>query len=161
MLVKYIGGLGLTNLAVVCSDVGGIKTARSYAKKLGAELAIVDKRRVDASETEALNLIGDIRDRNVVLVDDMIATGSSIAGAATFLKKQGAREVRVAASHAVFCGEAGRVLGEAGLREVVVTDSIPLEGRCGLENLTVLSVAGLLGEAIWRIHTNQSVSSLF
>ena len=160
VLVKYFRELGTKNLTIVSPDVGGIKMARAYAKRLGAGLAICDKRRGGPTETEVMHVIGDVEGRNVVLVDDMISTGTSITEAAHRLKKEGARDIYIAATHAVFAGKALEKLRKAPVREVIVTDTIPINGE-ELDNLRVLSVADLLGEAIRRIHHSESVSSLF
>ena len=160
VLVKYFRELGTKNLTIVSPDVGGIKMARAYAKRLGAELAICDKRRSGPTDTEVMHVIGDVKDRNVVLVDDMISTGTSITEAARACKNNGAGDIYIAATHAVFAGKALEKLRKAPVREVVVTDTIPLDGK-ELGNLKVLSIAELLGEAIRRIHHSESVSSLF
>ena len=160
VLVKYFRELGTKNLTIVSPDVGGIKMARAYAKRLDAGLAICDKRRGGPTETEVMHVIGDVEGRNVVLVDDMISTGTSITEAAHRLKKEGAKDIYIAATHAVLAGKALEKLRKAPVREVIVTDTIPIDGK-DLPNLKVLSVADLLGEAIRRIHHSESVSSLF
>ena len=160
VVVKYFREVGAKDLTIVSPDVGGIKMARAYAKRLNAGLAICDKRRGGPTETEVMHVIGDVKDRNVVLVDDMISTGTSITEAAHRLKKEGAKDIYIAATHAVLAGKAVEKLQKAPVKEVVVTDTIPITGK-SLPNLRVLSVAELLGEAIRRIHHSESVSSLF
>ena len=140
----------------------GIKSARAYADRLHCPLAIVDKRRVSPDKAEVGFVIGDVRDRNVVMVDDMISTGGSIGEAARLLRDEGAVDVRVAATHPVFCGPVAERLEAAPIKEIAVTDTIPLNENAKQvgDRIRVLSVADLLGEAIKRIHLNQSVSSL-
>jgi ribose-phosphate pyrophosphokinase len=162
VLIQYFRDLAIPDLVVVAPDVGSIKMARAYSKRLSASLALVDKRRIRADEMEVMNVIGDVRDRNVVIFDDVISTGKTIARAAVALRKQGAREIFVGATHAAFSDETIPTLLDSPVREVVVTDSIaqPVE-RFASARVRVLSVAGLLGEAIRRIHEERSLSSLF
>jgi len=162
VLVEYFRKLALPDLTVVTPDVGGIKMARAYAKRLGAGLAICDKRRSGPAEAEVMHVIGDVQGRNVILVDDMISTGTSITEAAQACRRNGGRDIYICATHAVLSGSAAERLREAPVKEIVVTDSIPLDGKEKiLTNLRVLSIAPLLGEAIRRIHRSESVSSLF
>ncbi|MBI2560334.1 MAG: ribose-phosphate pyrophosphokinase [Candidatus Brocadiales bacterium] len=163
VLCNYYQNLNLPDLVVVTPDVGGIKIARAYSKKLNVRLAIVDKRRTGPEETEIGFIIGDVKDKNVIILDDLIATGGSIYQAALILKDKGAKDIYVGATHPVFCGSAGEKLLAAPIKEIAVTDSIPLNSKGkGLgSKIKVLSIAGLLGEAIRRIHTNESVSSMF
>ncbi len=162
VMTEYFQRLELKDLTVVSPDVGGIKMARAYAKRLGAGLAICDKRRSGPTETEVMHVIGDVAKRNVVLVDDMISTGTSITEAARACRTHGAKEIYICATHAVMAGSAVEKLAKAPVKEVVVTDTIPLDGKeKQLENLRILSIANLLGEAIRRIHHSESVSSLF
>lgn len=163
VLSKYFERFNSGELVVVTPDVGGIKLARNYSKKLGVKLAVVDKRRIGPEETEVGFVIGDVADKDVVMVDDLIATGGSIAQAANVLKEKGAKDIYVGATHPVFCGSAIEKLSAAPIKEIVVTDTIPLSERVkGLgDKIKVLSIAGLLGDAILRIHRNESVSSLF
>jgi ribose-phosphate pyrophosphokinase len=160
VLIEHFKRLNLTDVTVVSPDVGGIKMARAYAKRLAAGLAICDKRRSGPTETEVMHVIGEVEGRNVVLVDDMIATGTSITEAARVCRSHGAKEIFICATHAVLAGKAVEKIQKAPLKEVVVTDTITLDGK-ELTNLKVLSIANLLGEAIRRIHHSESVSSLF
>jgi ribose-phosphate pyrophosphokinase len=160
VLVEYFRRLEIKDLTIVSPDVGGIKMARAYAKRLNADLAIVDKRRSGPSETEVMHVIGEVKDRNVILVDDMISTATSITEAAKKIRKEGARDIYICGTHAVLAGKAVEKLQKAPVKEVVVTDTIPLDGK-EFSNLRVLSIANLLGEAIRRIHHSESVSSLF
>ncbi len=149
------------DLVVVSPDVGSVKLALPFSVRLGAEFAVVEKRRVRPDLTEPGFVIGDVRGKNVLMIDDIIATGGSVCAAASLLRAHGARSVRVAATHAVLCEPAVKRLGAAPIDHIVVTDTIPLaEAARGLP-ISVVSVAGLLGEAIKRIHYNESVSSLF
>ncbi len=163
VLSNYFERLKSQDLVVVTPDVGGIKLARNYSKKLEIKMAIVDKRRVGPDETEIGFVIGDVADKNVVMIDDLIATGGSIAQASNVLKEKGAKDIYVGATHPVFCGSAVEKLSAAPIKEIVVTDTIPLNEKAkGLDNkIKVLSISGLLGDAIMRIHRHESVSSLF
>jgi ribose-phosphate pyrophosphokinase len=145
---------------VVSPDVGGIKMARAYAKRLNAGLAICDKRRSGPTEAEIMHVIGDVKDRTVILVDDMISTGTSISEAARTCRAHGAKDVYLCATHPVFSGSAAEKIRKAQVRETVVTDTIPVDGK-DPGHLKILSIAELLGEAIRRIHQSESVSSLF
>jgi ribose-phosphate pyrophosphokinase len=149
------------NLVLVSPDVGGIKLAKAYAQGLRAGMAVVDKRRTAPDTTEADFFIGDVQGKNVLIVDDIIATGGSVAQAAALLRRQGARTIRVVATHGVFCGPAIERLTAAPIESILVTDSIPLPEKAA-KNLPVevVSVAGLLADAMRRIHHNESVSSL-
>ncbi|HLD40737.1 MAG TPA: ribose-phosphate pyrophosphokinase [Candidatus Omnitrophota bacterium] len=162
VFVDYFEKLKLKDLVIVSPDVGGIKMARAYAKRLSAGLAIVDKRRISPESTEAVHILGDIEDKNVILVDDMVSTGSSLIEAVEILAKRGAKEIRAAITHGVLCGSAiERIDKSKNLKELLITDSIPLDDNKKHPRIQVLSIAGLLGEAIKRIHNEESVSSLF
>lgn len=161
VLVEHFRQLEIPHLVAACSDVGGVRMARGYARRLGAGLAIVDKRRMSPGECEAVHLIGEVAGKNILLVDDIIATGTSLAEAARILTEAGARDIYVAATHGVFCGGAPDKLRQAPIKQVVVTDTLPHGSEIEGEPFVVLTVAGLLGEAIRRIHFNQSVSQLF
>jgi ribose-phosphate pyrophosphokinase len=159
----YLPSLAKGQLTVVSPDVGNVKRARVYANRLGGDLAIIDKRRVSGSEIQSLAIIGDVKDKTVLMVDDMIATAGTVANASELVRKCGARQVIIAATHPVLCGPAVERLSRAPIDHIAVTDTIPIppEVRRRLPNLTVLSVSELMGEAIRRIHRNESVSSLF
>jgi ribose-phosphate pyrophosphokinase len=161
---EYIRSLGipLSDLVVLSPDEGSIKKALLHQKKLGGAIAIVDKRRSSATETKQANLIGSSLEGKVaVIFDDMISTAGSAVGAAHVAKRNGAREVYACATHAVLCGPAIERLRDAPIRQIVVTDSIPVPPNKQLANLNVLSVSKLLADAIKRIHLNESVSKLF
>jgi ribose-phosphate pyrophosphokinase len=159
VFAKYVRKLDLQDLVVASPDVGGMKTAWNYAKRLNARLAVVEKRRTSAENVEVGFVIGDVEGKSVILVDDLIATGGTIAKAAKLLREKGAREVYIMATHAVFCGRAVEKLRDAPVKEIIVTDTIPVTAT--IERVNTLSVAELLGEAVHRIHTNKSVSLLF
>ncbi|MCB9894915.1 MAG: ribose-phosphate pyrophosphokinase [Planctomycetes bacterium] len=152
--------LSIKNMTIVAPDVGRSKVARGYAKRLNAGLAIVDKRRVSGEETEVMDMIGKVDGQVCVLIDDMIATGGSIVDAAKACLKFGAKEVYVACTHALFCGPAVERLKNAPIKECIVTDTVPIDGK-EFETLKVLSVSKLLATAIRNIHFNESVSLLF
>ncbi len=164
ILDEYFGSLGLASdeIVVVSPDEGSIKRAMQHVEHLGGTLAIVDKRRASALQTRQANLIGGPLDGRVALIfDDIISTAGSIVGAAEIALKNGARQVYVSAAHGVFCGPAIERLAEAPIEQIVVTDSLPLRPENNLQNLKQVSIAPLLGEAIRRIHRNESVSYLF
>ena len=164
ILDEYFKSLKISpnDIVVVSPDEGSIKRSIQHVSHLGGTLAIVDKRRSTAMDTQQANLIGGpIRGKTALLFDDMISTAGSIVGAVEIAKAHGAADVYVCATHAVMCGPATGRLREAPLREVVVTNSLPLSEEQMLPNMKVISVAPLLGEAIRRIHRNESVSYLF
>jgi ribose-phosphate pyrophosphokinase len=154
---------GLEKLVLVSPDVGNTKRARAYAERLGGELAIIDKRRVSGDVIEVGRIIGNVRGRTVLMMDDMITTAGTICGAARLCKDKGAKRVLVGATHAVLCDPAARRLRDAPIDELAVTDTIPVppEKLEAIGKVTVLSVSALMGEAIHRIHSDESVSSLF
>jgi ribose-phosphate pyrophosphokinase len=146
------------NLTVVSPDVGGVKMARAYSDALGADLAIVAKHRISATKVEAMNLIGEVTDRDVLLVDDMTETAGTLCAAAEILKQNGAKRIFAAVSHAVL-GDMGRErIANSVIEQVITTDSVPM--ACG-EKVHIVSIAPLLAEAIKRINGGQSVTSLF
>jgi len=161
VFVDYINSLKLKDLVIVSPDVGGIKTARAYAKRLGASLAIVDKRRVSPEKAEAMNILGEVEGRHAILVDDLIATGASLLEAANALKKAGVRKIYATVVHGVLSGDAVSNIKNSVLEELAVTDTIPLDDRKKNPKIKVLSVAPLLAEAIKRIHKEESISCLF
>jgi ribose-phosphate pyrophosphokinase len=162
VLLDYLESKELTDLVVVSPDVGGVARARAFAKKLNdAPLAIIDKRRQAHNVAEVMNVIGDVSGKTAVLVDDMIDTAGTISEGARLLKKEGARQVYACATHAVFSPPAIERLSSGLFEEVIVTNTIPLPEEQRFKQLTVLSVANLLGETIWRIHEDSSVSSMF
>lgn len=162
VLINYLASKQLSDLVVVSPDVGGVARARAFAKKLNdAPLAIVDKRRQAHNVAEVMNVIGDVAGKTAVLVDDMIDTGGTISEAGRILREQGARQVYACATHAVFSPPAIERLSSGVFEEVIVTNTIPVPESDRFEQLTLLSVANVLGETIWRIHEDTSVSSMF
>jgi ribose-phosphate pyrophosphokinase len=162
VFIDYFLKLKLKDLVVVSPDVGGIKMARAYAKRLAAGLAIIDKRRDSPDKTEVMHILGEVKGRNAIIVDDLIATGSSLIEAVDALKKAKTKNIYAAISHGVLSGPAiKRVDNCKDLKELLITDSISLDENKKHLRVKVLSVAPLLGEAIKRIHNEESVSSLF
>ena len=162
MLAKYFKAKALNNLVVVATDIGISKVARDVAAKLGAPLAIMEKRRVgnvDASET--LNVIGEVEGMHALTVDDEIDTAGSLVGVVDTLLKRGVNKVYACCTHPVFSGPAIQRIAACPVKEVVVADTIPLNGDKKLNKITVLSIASLIGEAIHRIHTGLSVGAMF
>lgn len=157
---KYLKSKNIKDLVVVSPDAGGIKMAQAYALALKCQLAIVAKQRVSATEVESITVIGDVEGKNVLLVDDLTETAGTLTSAAKLLKDKGAKSVIACVSHAILNQLGIDRLRNSNIDELVTTDTVlrpPIEGV----NVTTLSVAGLLGEAIKRIHTNSSVNSLF
>jgi ribose-phosphate pyrophosphokinase len=161
-LCDYFKRKNLKNLVVVSPDVGGIKMARAYAKRLNAGLAIVDKRRFSPDKTEVMHILGDVKGKNAILVDDIAATGGSIVEAVGALTQQGVKDVYAAITHGILSGNAIERIGQCkALKELVITDSIPLTKEKKIAKIKVVMVAGLLADAIKRIHNEESISSLF
>jgi ribose-phosphate pyrophosphokinase len=162
VLSKYFRDKKISNLTVVSPDVGNMKIASRYSDRLGGELAIVHKKRVSGSEAVAQEIIGDVKGRNIVMCDDIIATAGTICSAAKLVKDRGAEKIYIGATHGVFAGQALERLKEAPIDEIVVTDTIPLTQEAqDFGGIKVLTVSVMLGEAIKRIHRNESVSNLF
>jgi ribose-phosphate pyrophosphokinase len=162
VLVSYFRELELPDLTVVSPDAGGVERARFFAKKLEVPLAIVDKRRTDMNVTEVMNVIGDVRDRTCLILDDIIDTAGTLVGTVEALLAQGAQKVYACASHPVLSGPAVERIAASRLEELVVTNTIPLrEDALRVPKIKVLSIAGLLGRAIESIHMETSVSTLF
>jgi ribose-phosphate pyrophosphokinase len=161
-LSRYFRDKKIDKLTVVSPDVGNMKIASRYASRLGGELAIVHKRRVSGSEVEAQEIIGEVEGRNVLMCDDIIATAGTVCSAAKLVKERGAEKIYVGATHGIFAGEALEQLQETPIDEIVVTDTIPLgEKTEAIDRIKVLTISAMLGEAIKRIHRDESVSSLF
>jgi ribose-phosphate pyrophosphokinase len=162
VLVDYFKKLNLPNLTVVSPDAGGVERARFFAKKVDAALAIVDKRRVEANVAEIMNVIGDVQGRTCLVIDDLIDTAGTLVKTASALLENGATAVYACASHPVLSGAAVENISKSCIKEVVVTDTIPLSEAAGKEpKIIVRSVAGLIGRAIQSIHEETSVSKLF
>ena len=161
VIIDYLGKKDLREPVIVSPDAGGVERARAIAKRLKAALAIIDKRREGPNQAAAMHLIGDVRDRDAVVIDDMIDTAGTLVQAVGALAREGARRILACGVHPVLSGPAIERIRDSALEEVVVTNSIPVPEHKRLDRLTVLSVAPLLGEAIRRIHDEESVSTLF
>jgi ribose-phosphate pyrophosphokinase len=161
VMIDYVAKLGLTDPVVVSPDAGGVERARAIAKRLHAGLAIIDKRRDGPNVAVFMHLIGDVKGKDAVIIDDMIDTAGTLVQAADALKREGARRILACGVHPVLSGPAMARLEGAPLEEVIVTNSIPLSKDKLQPKITVLSVAPLLAEAIRRIHDEESVSTLF
>jgi ribose-phosphate pyrophosphokinase len=161
VITRYFRDKALQDLVVVAPDVGSAKMARGYSKRLGATFAIIDKRRPAHNVAEVLNVVGEVEGKNCLLTDDMVDTGGTLANAVQALKERGARAVYAAATHALLSGSAVERLSAAPLEEFVVTNTIHIPDQRRFPGLKVLSVAGLLANAIQYIHSNESVSQLF
>lgn len=161
VLVDHIRKQDHPDLVIVSPDVGGVTRARAIAKKLEAPIAIVDKRRPAPNKAEVLNLIGDIKGKTAVILDDLVDTAGTLTEVAKLLVKEGAREVHACATHGVLSGPAIERIAASPIVELAITDSIPLPPEKHIPKLTVLPIAGLLGEAILRMHQDLSVSAMF
>ncbi len=162
ILHDYFRKRGFVDLVIVSPDAGGVERARAFAKRLNASLAIIDKRRELANVSKVMHVIGDVKNRDAVILDDMIDTAGTITQAADALKANGAGRVFAACTHAVLSGAAIQKINDSSLEEVIATDTIPLQDKIEkCRKLTVLSISALLAEAIKRIHDESSISSLF
>jgi ribose-phosphate pyrophosphokinase len=162
VLTKYFRSKKIENLTIVSPDVGNIKRAARYVEHLNGELAIIHKRRISGSEVQCNEIIGTVKGRNVLMCDDMITTAGTMCSAAKLVKERGAKNIFVGATHGLFCGKAVENIAASPINEVVITDTIPLKQNVKkLKNLKVLTVSDILGEAIKRIHSNESISSMF
>lgn len=161
VLVDFFLRRRIPNVVVVAPDIGSVKMARAYAKRLSANLAIVDKRRPRPDAVEMMNVIGEVEGKNVVIFDDIVSTGSTLVEAARALKDAGAQDIFAAGTHGVLCGEAMERIDRSPVKELIITDSIPHAAGSLSPKVQVLSVAALLAEAIRRIHDEESLSSLF
>ncbi len=160
IFVKHLRGKNLKDLIVVSPDPGGLKMAYAYAGMLGVDIAIVAKHRKSATEVTAINVVGDVAGKNVLMVDDLATTAGTLTAAANLLKERGAKSIMAAVTHAMITDQGLERLRNSPVEELVTSDSVPRSDWRGMK-VTVLSVADLLGEAILRVHNNQSVTSLF
>jgi len=162
VLAGHIVSLGLEKLTIVSPDAGGVGRARDFAKRLGAGLAIIDKRRPAPNEAKVMHVIGDVENRDVVIFDDMVDTAGTLVLSAAALKKEGARRILAACTHPVLSGPAIEKIENSPIEKLIVTDTMPLTAKAAVSpKIALLSVAGLFGEAIRRINEGSSVSSLF
>jgi ribose-phosphate pyrophosphokinase len=163
VLSKWFRSLNMDNRVFVSPDVGNVKRAQQYANKIGGDLCIIDKRRKSGSQTEAKRIIGDVAGKNVLMVDDMITTAGTMTEACKILKDNGVKEIYLAATHAVFAPPAMQRLADAPFTKLAITDTIPIGTRADSikDRMVTLSVAELFGEAVARIHRDESVSALF
>jgi ribose-phosphate pyrophosphokinase len=157
----YFRDLQLPDLTIVSPDLGGIGLARAYAKRLQAPLAIIDKRRPKHNEAEILNIIGEVEDRNIIMIDDIVDTAGTLCNAATALREHGAKDVFVACTHPILSGPAIERISASSIKEILVSDTIELGPAKQIDKIRVLTSSHLFGEAIKRIHGEESISSLF
>ncbi len=151
----------IDNLSVVSPDVGGIKVARAYAKRLNANLVVIDKRRTQPNTTEVVSIIGDVKGKNILLVDDLIDTGGTMVNAVKALKSYGAEKVYIAATHGVLSGDAIERLKASDVEKVFISDTVAIPGERVFDKLEIVSAAPIFAEAILRTYKNESISSLF
>ena len=161
ILAKYINEKNLEDVIVVSPDLGGVTRARDLADRIGAPIAIIEKKRPEPGVAKVMNLIGDVKDKNCIIVDDIVDTAGSLVEGAKALKEFGAKSVMAAVTHAVLTDPASERIVNSNIKELIVTNTMPLPENCKLDNVTQLSVAPLLGEAIMRIFHEVSVSNLF
>jgi ribose-phosphate pyrophosphokinase len=161
VLIDYFIQKEITDIMVVAPDIGSVKMARAYAKRLGAELGLVDKRRPKPDSVEVMNIIGEVEGHNVVLFDDLVTTGRTLCQAAETIRKHGAKDVYAGVTHGIFAPGALERIQQSPIRELVITDTICHPPDTIGSNVRELSVAGLLGKAVERIHEERSLSSLF
>jgi ribose-phosphate pyrophosphokinase len=159
VFIDHLSQHPIENLVVVAPDVGSLKMSRSYAKKLGASLAFIDKRRPNANESEIMNIIGEVEGKNVLIVDDMIDTAGTLTNAAAAMKERGALSITAMCTHPILSGPAFQRIEDSPIDGLLVSDTIPL--RQPSNKIKVLSVANIFAEAIQRIHTNDTISALF
>ncbi len=161
ILAEYFKKINITDLVVLAPDIGGVKMARAYAKRLKAPLAIIDKRRSGPNQTEVMHLIGSVKGKNVLIIDDIVDTAGTIVKAAERAGREGAKNIYAACTHPILSGDAIKKLKKSNITEFVVMDTIPLSKEKKIDIINTLSVANLLGNAIKRIHNEESISILF
>jgi ribose-phosphate pyrophosphokinase len=159
VLIDCYKNMDISDLVIASPDVGSIKMARSYAKRLGCELILIDKRRPKPNEAEVMNIIGNVDGKNILIVDDLIDTGGTFVNAAKALRDNGAKEIFGACTHPILSGKAYKRIEDSVVKELVVTDTLPLKQEC--KKIEVRSTAKIFAEAIIRTHRNESISSLF
>ena len=161
ILAKYINETNMEDIIVVSPDLGGVTRARDLADRIGAPIAIIEKKRPEPGVAKVMNLIGDVAGKNCIIIDDIVDTAGSLVEGAKALEEFGAKSVTAAVTHAVLTDPASERIANSNIKELIVTNTIPLPENCNLPNITQLSVAPLLGEAIMRIFHEVSVSNLF
>jgi ribose-phosphate pyrophosphokinase len=161
VLIEYLKNLEIPNLTVVSPDAGGVERARAFAKRLDADLAVIDKRRTGPNEAEVLHIVGHVSGRNIIICDDMIDTAGTLVNTVHALRKKKAEKVFACATHGVLSGPAIERLRHAPIEEIILTNTVPIDSSSILPNMKILSVADLLGTAIQSIHEETSVSNLF
>jgi ribose-phosphate pyrophosphokinase len=161
VLLKYIRKLNADDMMIVAPDVGSTKMGRAFAKRLNIDMALVAKRRSAVDQTEVMNIIGDVKGKNVVILDDMVTTASTLVNGANAIADAGAKSITACATHPIFAGDACKRVMESPIKEVVVTNSVPFDRMEQCPKVKILDVSELIAEAIKRIHYNESVSTLF
>ena len=162
VLTNYFKSRNIDNLTIVSPDVGNIKRAARYVEHLNGDLAIIHKRRISSKEVQCAEIIGNVKERNVLMCDDIISTAGTICSAAKLVKERGAKKIFIGATHGLFCDDAVNNIKNSPIEEVIVTDTVPLKLKAtGLACIKILTVSTILGEAIKRIHNNESISSMF
>jgi ribose-phosphate pyrophosphokinase len=161
ILVEYFKTKDIKDIVVLSPDIGGVKIARAYAKRLDAPLAIVDKRRSKPNESEVMTLIGSVKDKNILLIDDIVDTAGTMIQAAEKAREDGAQNIYAGCTHPILSGQAIERLKQSNFAEIVVMDTVPLDRHKQIDKIKVLSVASLFGNAIERIHNEESISILF
>lgn len=161
IFTEHFRDMNIPDLTVVSPDIGGITLARAYAKRLNAPLAIIDKRRPKHNEAEIVNIIGDVKGRNILVIDDIIDTAGTLCNAAASLKKSGAREIYVACTHPLLSGPAIERISKAPITKIKVSDTVDLPKEKRIDKIEILTASSIFGEAIKRIHGEESISSLF
>ncbi len=161
IFIDHVKKLDIPDLVVASPDIGGVHLARSYARRLGTELVILDKRRLRHNVSLVTRLIGDVKDKNILLVDDLVDTAGTLVKGAQVLKENGAENIYVACTHAILSGCADQALQAATITKVFFSDSLKIDSECLIDKMEILSVSGLLADAIRRIHEERSISDLF
>jgi ribose-phosphate pyrophosphokinase len=161
VLIDYLKEMNIPDLTIISPDAGGVERARAFAKRLDADLAIVDKRRTGTNEAEVVHVIGHVSGRNAIICDDIIDTAGTLVNTVQALKKKRAKRIIACATHAILSGPAIKRLRKSPIEQLILTNTVPLDESRMLTNMTVLSVAGLLGTAIQNIHEETSISTLF
>ncbi len=161
IFIEHVRKLGIPDLVVASPDIGGVHLARSYARRLGTELVILDKRRLKHNVSLVTRLIGDVKNKNILLVDDLVDTAGTLVKGAQVLKENGAEDIYVACTHAILSGCADQTLQTAPITKLFFSDSLKIASECLSDKMEILSVSGLLADAIRRIHEERSISDLF